>query len=1050
MKSERYSYAHWGMRCVLLCLFLLPGMLFAQNVPLVKGLVTDQDGGAPLPGVSVKVNGTSRGVMTDADGRFSIGAKPGEVLAFTFIGYEKRSVTVGNQASLQVFMKATATGMNEVVVIGYGTVAKKDLTGSVSKVNIEDMAKAPVMSFDEALAGRVAGVQVSSSEGQPGSQMNIVIRGANSLTQNNAPLYVIDGFPIEDPENASINPDDIASIDVLKDASATAIYGARGANGVIVITTKKGKAGKPVVTYSGTYGMSKVLKTMDMMDPYEFVQYQYARNPTAATEAYLKDGRTLDYYKTAKGYDWQDQIFRTAPMTTHNISLRGGNSQTLYSISGSVANQEGIIINSAFRRYQGRVTIDQTVSEKVKAGVSVNYSNTNQTGASPSANASQSTNYLLFSVWGYRPITGSSIDLSEGLDDPDLNDVADYRINPVISSKNELRLQGIKNIMANAYIDYKITKDLLLKVTGGINNQVGRSDAFFNSLTRNGTPVIPTNVRGINGSVRYTEANSWVNENTLSYRKTFNKVHKLDAVAGVTMQGGNRGSYGFAVQQVPNEELELDGLDEGIPYQAYASNGNYTLSSFLGRVNYSYKSKYLLTASFRADGSSKFAPQNRWSYFPSGAVAWRLSSEEFMKPLRFVSDAKLRASYGVTGNNRVGNFDYLPSLTLPIGASYSFNNATPNKGVIPGTLGNANLKWENTEQVDLGLDLNLFRNRIEFTADVYRKTTYDLLLEANVPYTTGYQTVFKNIGKVRNEGLELTLGTENVRTKHFSWSSSFNISFNRTRVLALAEGEEALLTPMTWDSGYKGALYIARMGQSTSLFYGYIWDGLYTYDDFDQPSPNTYVLKKDRPTNTDTRDQIQPGHNKFRDINGDGVVNNEDMTVIGRGLPIHTGGFSNNFSYKGFSLNVFFQWSYGNDIMNANRLMFEENVGNRNNLNQYKSYVNRWSHDNPNSNIPVSRGQTMYGIYSSRVVEDGSYLRLKTVSLAYSLPAKYLRPLKISNLAVSVQAQNLITWSNYSGMDPEVSVRHSALSSGFDYSAYPRARTVTFGLKASF
>ncbi|WP_343704688.1 TonB-dependent receptor [Chitinophaga sp.] len=1049
MKSERYSYARSGIRCVLLCLLLLPGMLFAQAPRTVKGLVTDQDGGAPLPGVSVKVNGTNRGAQTDAEGRFSISAKPGDVLDFTFIGYEKRSVTVGNQASLQVFMKSTTTGMNEVVVIGYGTVAKKDLTGSVSKVNIDDMAKAPVMSFDEALAGRVAGVQVTSSEGQPGSKMNIVIRGANSLTQDNAPLYVIDGFPIEDPETASINPDDIASIDILKDASATAIYGARGANGVIVITTKKGKAGKPVVTYSGTYGVSKVLKTMEMMDPYEFVQYQYARNPTAATEAYLKDGRTLDYYKTAKGYDWQDQIFRTAPMTTHNISLRGGNSQTLYSISGSVANQEGIIINSAFRRYQGRVTVDQTVSEKVKAGVSVNYSNTNQTGASPSANASQSTNYLLFSVWGYRPITGSNIDLSEGLDDPDLNDVADYRINPVISSKNELRLQGIKNIMANAYIDYKITKDLLLKVTGGINNQVGRSDAFFSSLTRNGTPVIPTNTRGVNGSVSYTEANSWVNENTLSYRKTFNKVHKLDAVAGVTMQGGNRARYGFAVQQVPNEELALDGLDEGIPYQAYASNGNYTLSSFLGRVNYSYKSKYLLTASFRADGSSKFAPQNRWSYFPSGAFAWRLSSEDFMKPLKFVSDAKLRASYGVTGNNRVGNFDYLPSLTLPINASYSFNNATPNKGVIPGTLGNANLKWENTEQVDLGLDLNLFRNRIEFTADLYRKTTYDLLLQANVPYTTGYQTVFKNIGKVRNEGIEFSLGTENIRTKHFSWNSSFNISFNRTRVLALAEGEEALLTPMEWDSGYKGALYIARMGQSTSLFYGYIWDGLYTYDDFDQPSPNTYVLKKDRPTNTDTRDQIQPGHNKFRDINGDGVVNNEDMTVIGRGLPIHTGGFSNNFSYKGFSLNVFFQWSYGNDIMNANRLMFEENVGNRNNLNQYKSYVNRWSHDNPTSNIPVSRGQTMYGIYSSRVVEDGSYLRLKTLSLAYSLPAKYLRPLKISNLAVSVQAQNLITWSNYSGMDPEVSVRHTALSAGFDYSAYPRARTVTFGLKAT-
>ncbi|RPE07966.1 TonB-dependent receptor [Chitinophaga lutea] len=1050
MKSERHSYARPGIRCLLLWLLLIPGMSYAQSLPTVKGLVTAEDNGAALPGVSVKVNGTSRGVMTDSTGRFSIAAKPGEVLVFSFIGYQRRNITLADQRSLNVFLKPAATGIDEVVVIGYGTVARKDLTGAVAKVNMEDMTKAPVMSFDEALAGRVAGVQVSSGEGQPGSQMNIVIRGANSLTQSNAPLYVIDGFPIEDPENASINPDDIASIDVLKDASATAIYGARGANGVIVITTKKGKTGKPVITYSGTYGVQNVLKQMELMDPYEFVQYQLSRNVQQATETYLTNGKTPDYYKTAPGYDWQDYIFRTAPMQTHNISLRGGNGQTQYSISGSMADQEGIIIKSGFKRYQGRVTIDQTVNPKLKVGVNVNYSNTTQTGASPSANASQSTNYLLFSVWGYRPVSGAGIDLSEDLFDPNITDAADHRINPVISTKNELRLRGIKNIMANAYVDYNITKELLLKVTGGISSMTGRSDAFFNSQTHRGTPLFPTNVLGINGSVSYDELNTWVNENTLSYRKTFNKVHKLDAVAGVTMQGGARSRYGFAVQQIPNEELELHGLDEGIPYQSYASGAKYSLASFLGRVNYSYKSKYLLTASFRADGSSKFSTQNRWSYFPSGAAAWRLSGEEFMKPLRFVSDAKLRVSYGVTGNNRVGEFDYMSSLTLPIGASYSFNNASPSKAVIPGTIGNPNLKWENTRQIDAGLDLSLFKNRVEFTADVYRKTTYDLLLEANVPYTTGYQTVFKNIGSVRNEGLELTMAVDNVRTKHFSWSSSFNISFNRTRVMELAEGEEALLTPMTWDSGYKNALYIARRGQSTSLFYGYIWDGLYTYEDFDQPSPGTYVLKKDRPTNTDTREFIQPGHNKFRDVNGDGVTDASDMSVIGRGLPIHTGGFSNNFGYKGFSLNVFFQWSYGNDIMNANRLMFEENVGNRSNLNQYKSYVNRWSHENPSSNIPVSRGQTMYGIYSSRVVEDGSYLRLKTLQLAYSFPSKYLRPMKMSSLSLSVQAQNLITWTNYSGMDPEVSVRHSALSAGFDYSAYPRARTVTFGLKAGF
>ncbi|MBO9154156.1 SusC/RagA family TonB-linked outer membrane protein [Chitinophaga sp. GCM10012297] len=1050
MKSERYTYAWRGAGYLMLMLFLLPVFSFAQNPSPVKGRVTAAGSGLALPGVSVKIDGSGRGATTDTSGRFSIAAKPGETLVFSYIGFERLSFVLKDQSNLNILLKESSRGIDEVVVIGYGAVAKKDLTGSVGSVNMEDLSKAPVLSFDEALAGRLAGVQVSSGEGQPGSQMNIVIRGANSLTQSNAPLYVIDGFPMEDPESASINPDDIASIDVLKDASATAIYGARGANGVIVITTKKGKPGKPVVTYSGSYGIQKVLKTIPMMNPYEFVKYQYDRNPDVATESYLQNGKTLESYKNEPGYNWQDYIFRTAPITNHNLSLRGGNAQTQYSLSGSVSNQEGIIIQSGFKRYQGRISIDQVVTPKVKTGVTINYSNTTQTGASPSANNNQSTNYLLFSVWGYRPVSGAGIDLSEDLFDPDINDAADHRINPVISTQNELRLRGIKNFTANAYVDYNITKDLLLKITGGVNSQTGRSDAFFNSMTHKGTPLFPTNVQGINGSVSYDELSTWVNENTLSYRKTFNKVHKLDVVAGMTMQAGKRSRYGFAAQQVPNEELELSGLDEGIPYQAYASDGNYTLASFLGRVNYGFRSKYLFTASLRADGSSKFAPENQWSYFPSAAFAWRMSGENFMKGLRTVSDAKLRISYGVTGNNRVGDFDYMPSLQLPIGASYSFNNATPSKGVIPGTIGNRDLKWESTEQIDIGYDLGLFNNRIEFSADVYRKTTRDLLLQANVPYTTGFETVFKNIGSVRNQGLELTLSTVNIDRKNFTWSSNFNISFNQTKVLALAEGEEALLTPMTWDSGYKGALYIARLRQSTSLFYGYIWDGLYKYEDFIETAPGQYVLRKDVPANTDTRDMIKPGHNKFRDINGDGVANTSDMTVIGRGLPIHTGGFSNNFSYKGLSLNVFFQWSYGNDIMNANRLMFEENVGNRNNLNQYKSYVNRWSPENPDSDIPVSRGQTMYGLYSSRVIEDGSYLRLKTLSLQYSLPKRWLKPAKISSIGLSVAAQNLWTWTSYSGMDPEVSVRHSALSSGFDYSAYPRARTLTFGVKASF
>lgn len=469
--------------------------------------------------------------------------------------------------------------------------------------------------------------------------------------------------------------------------------------------------------------------------------------------------------------------------------------------------------------------------------------------------------------------------------------------------------------------------------------------------------------------------------------------------------------------------------------------------SFLARVNYSYRSKYLFTFSMREDGSSKFAPGNRWGFFPSGAFAWRMNKEKFMRKLDWIDDAKLRLSYGVTGNNRVDS--YASYATLSYSDYYAHNN-TPLEAITQSTLGNRDLTWESTAQYNVGYDLRLFENRISFTVDIYRKITDNLLLNAKLPTTTGFASVYKNIGKIRNDGLELTLSTVNVRARNFLWTTDFNISFNKDKVLELAEGQETLLSTVSYTGDFNSTyLYIAQQGGPVASFYGMVWDGVYGYDDFDVTSAGKYVLKNSVPTNGDARDSIQPGDIKYVDQNNDGVCNDADMVVIGRCAPIHTGGFNNTFAYRGLSLNVFFQWSYGNDIMNANRIMLEGNYANKN-INQFKSYVDHWTPENQSSMNFRPGGQGPKGVYSSRTIEDGSFLRLKTLSLSYTVPAKFTRKAKIENLTLSLAGQNLWTWTKYSGLDPEVSTKHSTLTPGFDYSAYARNRVYSLGLNVTF
>ncbi|WP_366186133.1 TonB-dependent receptor [Flavobacterium ovatum] len=1053
-QKKKLLISDFNRMIALVLLLTIPVIANAQS-KVVTGKVLDELSD-PLPGVTVMVKGTKTATQTDGDGNFKLQANPTSQLTFSYIGFKSKTVSISNKAIINITLEGNTTSLDEIVVVGYGTQKRSDLTGSVGKLSVEDLQKAPVRSFDEALAGRIAGVQVTSSDGQPGSGVNIVIRGNNSVTQDNSPLYVIDGFLIENPNNNAINPQDIESLIVLKDASATAIYGARGANGVIVITTKKGKSGKPVFSFDASYGFQENLKKTDVLSPYEFVKAQIEFDPTpisgnsykSPTQIYLSDGKTLDYYKGIAGKDWEGKVTRVAPMKNYNFAVRGGNEKTKYAFSTSLNDQDGILINSNYKRFQGRLNVDHTINKKFKLGFSTNYSHLDQTGISPSQSQFSSSTNIMFSVWGYKPLDSGLTNLEEELLDPDVNPVNDYRVNPLLNLSNLYRLNTTKNFNTNAYFEYNIIPDLKLRVTAGVNETRVQRNSFNNTNTQYG--YVGSN-NGINGSIDYAQKSNWLNENTLTWNKKINKKHLINLLGGFTLQKETTKNYGRSANQIPleYESLGLNGLDKGTQLRVDTFESLWSMASFLGRINYNYNSKYLFTASIRADGSSKFPADNHWGYFPSAAVSWKFSNENFLKNSKVLSEGKIRSSYGQTGNNRVGDFDYLTNYYNPLESNYVFdNNYAPN--VVATNLGNSKLKWETTEQTDLGLDLGFFKQRITISADVYKKTTKDLLLKASLPQSSGFNTAIKNVGSIQNQGLELTLNTENIKTKDFSWSTSFNIAFNENKVLALSDNQTTLESTLRWDTQWENTpAYIATIGKPLGIMYGYMADGTYKYSDFDKDGSGIYTLKSNVTTNGNSRANIQPGDIKYQDLNGDLIVNADDYTEIGHGLPKHTGGFTNNFRYKGFDLNLFFQWSYGNDIMNANRIVFEGNTKTASYLNQFASYADRWTPENPDSDIYRTRGY-FGGGYSSHYVEDGSFLRLKTVSFGYNLDAKRIKSIGLKSVRLYVSAQNLYTWTKYSGPDPEVNTYNSALTSGFDYSAYPRSRTITFGTNISF
>lgn len=1041
----------------------------AQTVK-IGGRVVDASG-EPIVGVIVYEEGkTTTYTTTDPEGNYFLNvSSSNSTIVLSCLGFLETKEKVGGRTVVNVTLKEEQLALDaaEVVSVGYGTVARRDLTGSVSKIDMDEIMKTPVTNFDQALTGKIAGVVVSTADGALGAEANITIRGNNSLTQSSAPLYIIDGFPTESSMAVSLNSADIESIDVLKDASATAIYGARGANGVIVITTKQGQEGKPKVNFNANWTMNQIANKVDLLNGYDFVLLQTEiYNVTGNTNAYLVPSDadaaagitsyTPEDYLNIPYSDWQDKLYRNALTQNYSVSVSGGSKEAgnRYNISLSSLDQDGIIIKSNFQRYQGKVNFQQKFGKRVTLDVLGNYSRAITNGVTPTdaQAASSATGWLMYSVWGYRPVkpirSGNTDDLYDEIVDSEVTGANDYRFNPVKTAQNEYRKTIVDYLNSNAGLTWEIADGLKLKVTGGYTMYKRRREEFNGTQTYTGYVGSPSG-KGINGAIYWSDRLSWVNENTLTWNTNIKRHHHLQLLGGFTLQGENYDYKGTAATQLTTEALGLNGLNTGSYQTVTPWEYDWTMMSGLFRLNYNYKYKYYVTASFRADGSSKFPTANRWGYFPSAGLSWNFNREDWLKNVSWLSNGKLRATWGLTGNNRTSTpYDFYSQISTQPGSATSYDYVFNGKivpGYYPSNMSNDNLKWETTEQWNVGMDVSFFDSRLKVTADWYLKNTRDLLLQATIPSSSGYTSAMMNIGSMRNQGGEFTLDATLIQRKNFSWNVNFNIALNRNKVTALTNDQYSLLSGVSWDQKFNGQYpYITQVGKPSGMMYGFIYEGTYKYDDFNSGT----ALKDGVPYLSSVgKNAVRPGDPKYRDINGDGVIDDNDRTIIGCGQPLSTGGFGTSFNLYGFDLNVFFSWSYGNNILNANRLYFEN--GNISNTNQWATYKNRWTEKNPDSDIPRIQANGVY-LYSSRVVEDGSFLRLRNVSLGYTIPRKVLRKMHFDSMRVYISADNVYTLTNYSGPDPEVSTRNSVLTPGFDWSAYPRAFGLTGGVAITF
>ncbi|WP_255501772.1 SusC/RagA family TonB-linked outer membrane protein [Olivibacter sp. SDN3] len=973
----------------------------------VSGVVTDSIG-QTLSGVSVVVKSSGRGTSTDAEGRYAIDVAPGEILIFKSVGYVTQEITTESQTRLDLVLTAEFLGLDEVVVIGYGTVRKADLTGSVSQVKPEEIKSFPTANVLQALSGRAAGVQVRQASGAPGSTMDVRIRGNNSIEGGNEPLYVIDGFPISgNPTN--LNNNDIESIEILKDASATAIYGSRGASGVVLITTRKGREGQTRVGFESSFSSQQLIRKLDLMNAREYALFYNQRAINDNAQPFFSDS---DIESFDEGFDWQDFVFRSAPMFTAGLNVHGGNEKTQFALSGSLFDQKGIVEGSNYKRYSLQANIQHKISDKFNISFSTVLSKLN-TDRRDSGGGSRGNSMISAAVSAPPTVTPYNDDGSYRVLNAVYPFIATDIINPINFIREDNMATRANSVLANLGLTYNITPDLFLKIAGGIENRDDRTDRyrtrqFFNSL-------------GV-ANVGTSQFTSLLNENTLNYSKTFNEKHQLSAVIGATYQDFkttvlNNGGVGFisdvfgtdnlGVAITPGVPGSVDANSAILPYHIPGSSyEKSTMLSFLGRVNYTYNDKYLLTASLRRDGSSRYSRGDKWGYFPSAALAWRVSQEDFLRDHATISDLKLRTSWGKTGSQAINPYQ---TLNLLQAGRTIFNGEFANT-LAPGSRLPQNLRWETTEQIDVGLDLGLWSNRVLFTADYYIKNTTDLLNTVRLPSSLGYTTTILNVGEVQNKGLEFGLNAQ-VFNNVFKWNVNANVAFNRNKVIRLNDGEDILRDQVNVVA-INDATSILREGRPLGQFWGYQEEG---YD--------------------------ATGRILFKDINGDGNISQLDKTYIGDPNPDFIFGFNSNMHYKNFELTIFLQGSVGNDIFNTSAITNTMDYGFGLNMPKDVLY-DHWSPENPNAKYPIISNNSPIRV-SDRFVEDGTYLRLKNIQLAYDLPVEKLNISWMNSMRVYVSGQNLLTFTGYSWWDPETNYR-------MDHSSYPASKGVTFGLTAGF
>ncbi len=1065
--------------------------LFGQKN--ITGLVLDNKN-EPLIGATVLIKGTNQGTVTDIQGRYNITAPDEEaVLTISFMGYQTEEIVVGNQSEINVTLMPNITGLDEVVVIGYGTVRRRDLTAPVASVNAEQLKDIPLASTAQALTGRLAGVQITTTEGSPDAEVKIRVRGGGSITQSNDPLYIVDGFPVEGIND--IAPSDIESIDVLKDASSTAIYGARGANGVVIITTKSGAKGKTKISYNAYYGKKELANKLDVLDPYEYVLYQYERSRRSVPERNRFEDlygtwEQLDsLYANAEATDWQDEVFgRDARTYSHNLSITGGTDKANYNLSYTNNNDQGIMIESGYTRNNLNFRFQTKASDKLMLDFDARYSDLKVMGAGTSDPGSSSQNRLRHSVM-FRPING----LSDFTDNPDLfpgfTDDEYYEASqladPVQLTKDEYRRQHRINNTFNTALTYEIIKDLKFRSEIGYSGREELDDRFYGLTTYLARryadePVVRVG-KDFQSKIRMA--------NTLNYSlDNINENHDLSFLLGQELVHTRKREFSQETQNFSpalTPELALGNLGLGkTPLPAQSSETFDKLLSFFGRINYSFREKYLAQFSLRADGSTKFynKTKNNWGYFPSGSVAWRISEENFMKNISLISSLKLRLSYGQAGNNRIPDYLFLDRFSTSDSKPYHLNEL-PTAYLRKQNPQNPNLKWETTITRDIGLDMGLLKERFHVTLDYYYNSGVDLLIEVPLdPGSTGYTSQVQNIGATTNYGFETVIDAYIIDRKDFKFSANFNISFNRNRVDKIREGVDENLWGSDWNAD-PGFDYLVRVGDPIGLMYGFVTDGFYTVDDF-EIDPETgeflldnqgnYILKPGIPNNQNiTFAGFGPGAYQLKDLvdpidslgnpydDGNLVTFEDDRTVIGNANPKHIGGLNLMTQYKWFDVSIFLNWVYGHDIYNANKIEFTSGYYAYRNLLTDMNSESRWMTVNElgeeitdpeelaalNENATIWKPPTGRYLFHSYAVEDGSFLRINNVTFGITIPKNWLQKVFIKNLRFYFTANNIYTFTKYSGYDPEVDTRRDIpLTPNVDYSAYPRSRLYLVGL----